>query len=57
MVTPKDTAAVATYADHEVLTPQNKLRKALSDHLSNAVPAGPDQGRCRDGDLLSRGPP
>ena len=31
MVTPKDTAAVATYADHEVLTPQNKLRKALSD--------------------------
>ena len=31
MVIPKDTAAVATYADHEVLTPQNKLRKALSD--------------------------
>lgn len=31
MVSPKDTAAVATYADHEVVTPQNKLRKALSD--------------------------
>ena len=31
MVSPKDTAGVATYADHEVVTPQNKLRKALSD--------------------------
>lgn len=28
---PRETAAVATYADHEVLTPQNKLRKAISD--------------------------
>ncbi|MBV9955804.1 MAG: Hpt domain-containing protein [Pseudolabrys sp.] len=28
---PKETAAVATYADHEVITPQNKLRKAVSD--------------------------
>ena len=27
----KDTAAVATYGDHEVITPENKLRKAVSD--------------------------
>jgi HPt (histidine-containing phosphotransfer) domain-containing protein len=26
----KDTAAVATYGDHEVITPENKLRKAVS---------------------------
>jgi HPt (histidine-containing phosphotransfer) domain-containing protein len=31
MAPPKNTAAVATYADHEVITPQNKLRKAVSD--------------------------
>ncbi len=31
MAPPKDTAAVATYADYEVYTPQNKLRKAISD--------------------------
>lgn len=31
MAPPKETAAVATYADHEVITPQNKLRKAVSD--------------------------
>jgi HPt (histidine-containing phosphotransfer) domain-containing protein len=31
MAPPKDTAAVATYADHEVITPQNNLRKAVSD--------------------------
>jgi chemotaxis protein histidine kinase CheA len=31
MALPKDTAATATYADHEVITPQNKLRKAVSD--------------------------
>src|ERR1051325_8542983 len=27
----KDTAAVATYGDHEVITPENKLRKYISD--------------------------
>jgi HPt (histidine-containing phosphotransfer) domain-containing protein len=27
----KDTAAVATYGDHEVITPENKLRNAISD--------------------------
>ncbi|HZQ14789.1 MAG TPA: Hpt domain-containing protein [Pseudolabrys sp.] len=27
----KDTAAVTTYGDHEVITPENKLRKAVSD--------------------------
>jgi HPt (histidine-containing phosphotransfer) domain-containing protein len=27
----KDTAAVTTYGDHELITPQNKLRKAVSD--------------------------
>jgi HPt (histidine-containing phosphotransfer) domain-containing protein len=27
----KDTAAVTTYGDHEMITPQNKLRKAVSD--------------------------
>jgi HPt (histidine-containing phosphotransfer) domain-containing protein len=27
----KDTAAVATFGDHEVITPENKLRKAVSD--------------------------
>jgi HPt (histidine-containing phosphotransfer) domain-containing protein len=26
----KDTAAVATYGDHEVITPENKLRKTIS---------------------------
>lgn len=31
MAPPKETAAVATYADHEIITPQNKLRKAVSD--------------------------
>jgi HPt (histidine-containing phosphotransfer) domain-containing protein len=31
MAPPKDTAAVTTYGDHEVITPQNKLRKAVSD--------------------------
>jgi HPt (histidine-containing phosphotransfer) domain-containing protein len=30
MATPKNTAAVATYGDHEVITPENKLRKAVS---------------------------
>lgn len=27
----KDTAAVTTYGDHEMIKPQNKLRKAVSD--------------------------
>lgn len=27
----KDTAAVTTYGDYEMITPQNKLRKAVSD--------------------------
>jgi HPt (histidine-containing phosphotransfer) domain-containing protein len=27
---PKDTAAIATYGDHEVIVPENKLRKAIS---------------------------
>jgi HPt (histidine-containing phosphotransfer) domain-containing protein len=31
MAPPKDTAAVATYADHEVITPQNRLRKHVSE--------------------------
>jgi len=31
MATPKETAAIATYADHEVITPQNKLRHVVSD--------------------------
>jgi HPt (histidine-containing phosphotransfer) domain-containing protein len=31
MASPKDTAAVTTYGDHELITPQNKLRKAVSD--------------------------
>jgi len=30
MAPPKASAGVATYADHEVITPQNKLRKAVS---------------------------
>ncbi len=30
MATPKNTAAVATYGDHEVIMPENKLRKAVS---------------------------
>ena len=28
---PKDSAAVSTFADHEVITPENKLRGAISD--------------------------
>src|SRR5947207_2063858 len=31
MAPPKDTAATATYGDHEVITPENKLRKAVSN--------------------------
>src|SRR5476651_2444149 len=30
MAPPKNTAATATYGDHEVITPENKLRKAVS---------------------------
>jgi HPt (histidine-containing phosphotransfer) domain-containing protein len=30
MAAPKNTAAVATYGDHEVIMPENKLRKAVS---------------------------
>lgn len=30
MALPKDTAAVATYGDHEVIMPENKLRKAVT---------------------------
>ena len=30
MAPPKNTAAVATYGDHEVIMPENKLRKAVS---------------------------
>jgi HPt (histidine-containing phosphotransfer) domain-containing protein len=30
MPSPKDTAAVATYGDHEVIMPENKLRKAVT---------------------------
>ena len=30
MATPKNTAAIATYGDHEVITPENKLRKAVT---------------------------
>jgi HPt (histidine-containing phosphotransfer) domain-containing protein len=30
MATPKNTAAIATYGDHEVIMPENKLRKAVS---------------------------
>ncbi len=36
MAPPKDTPAVATYADYEVITPNNKLRKAIS-----AMPLSP----------------
>jgi HPt (histidine-containing phosphotransfer) domain-containing protein len=31
MPPPKDTAAVATYGDHEVIMPENKLRKAVTN--------------------------
>lgn len=30
MATPKNTAAIATYGDHEVIMPENKLRKAVN---------------------------
>jgi HPt (histidine-containing phosphotransfer) domain-containing protein len=30
MAPPKDTAAIATYGDHEVITPENKLRKLVT---------------------------
>ncbi len=41
----KDTAAVATYGDHEVITPENKLRKAVSDRPLSAGRGG--SGRAR----------
>lgn len=31
MAPPKNTAAIATYGDHEVIKPENKLRKYVSD--------------------------
>jgi HPt (histidine-containing phosphotransfer) domain-containing protein len=31
MAPPKNTAATATYGDHEIITPENKLRKAVSN--------------------------
>ena len=34
----KDTAAIVTYGDHEVIKPENKLRKYVSDK-----PLGPDE--------------
>ena len=37
---PKDTAAIATYGDHEVIVPENKLRKAISN--KPAVPGEDD---------------
>lgn len=30
MARPKDNAAIATYGDHEIISPENKLRKAVS---------------------------
>ena len=30
MATPKNTAAVVTYGDHEIIIPENKLRRAVS---------------------------
>ncbi|MGH6683168.1 MAG: Hpt domain-containing protein [Pseudolabrys sp.] len=30
MANPKNTAAIATYGDHEIISPENKLRKAVS---------------------------
>jgi HPt (histidine-containing phosphotransfer) domain-containing protein len=30
MATPKNTAAITTYGDHEIITPENKLRKAVT---------------------------
>lgn len=30
MATPKNTAAIATYGDHEVIVPENKLRRAVN---------------------------
>ena len=40
----KNSAAVATYGDHEVITPENKLRKAVSvettgSTVSDAAPS------------------
>jgi len=40
MASPKNTAVIATYGDHEVITPENKLRKAVS-----AKPLGDDGAR------------
>lgn len=39
MTTPKDTARTATYGDHEVITPENNLRKAITRR-----PYSPDDG-------------
>ena len=38
MASPKNTAAIATYGDHEVIVPENKLRKAVS-----VTPLAPDE--------------
>ena len=32
----KDTAAIVTYGDHEVIVPENKLRGAVSKDTSDA---------------------
>jgi HPt (histidine-containing phosphotransfer) domain-containing protein len=39
MSRPKDTAAIVTYGDHEVITPENKLRGAVS---KEAIDSGSD---------------
>ena len=40
----KDTAAVVTYGDYEVITPENKLRKAV---FHRACSRGEEDGRAR----------
>ena len=35
MSRPKDTAAVVTYGDHEVIMPENKLQSAVSQETPN----------------------
>ncbi len=43
MATRKDTAAVASFGDHEVIKPENKLRKAVT---KKPVPPGDDARSC-----------
>jgi HPt (histidine-containing phosphotransfer) domain-containing protein len=41
MANPKNTASIATYGDHEIITPENKLRRAVSTKPASSIDDDP----------------